>query len=159
MKDIQDIPYTIRWAEAQDWQPVMQLVWRTFMRFEAADYTEEGIANFQDFLTNGKIYRMFLKGQYPMLVALDGSRIIGQISVRCRNFISLLFVDESYHRRGVGRALIENMAVYLKDCGEVFMSVKAAPYAVDFYRKVGFHAYAPEESFSGIRVTSMERFL
>ena len=159
MKDIQDIPYTIRWAEAQDWQPVMQLVWRTFMRFEAADYTEEGSANFQDFLTNGKIYRMFLKGQYPMLVALDGSRIIGQISVRCRNFISLLFVDESYHRRGVGRALIENMAVYLKDCGEVFMSVKAAPYAVDFYRKVGFHACAPEESFSGIRVTSMERFL
>ena len=97
MGNIRDIPYTIRWAKPEDWPETMQMVWRTFMRFEAADYTEEGVINFQDFLTNGKIYQMFLNGRYPMLIALDGEKIIGEISVRGRNFISLLFVDEEYH--------------------------------------------------------------
>ena len=56
MSNILDIPYTIRWAKPEDWPETMQMVWQTFMRFEAADYTEEGVINFQDFLTNGKIY-------------------------------------------------------------------------------------------------------
>ena len=29
------------------------------------------------------------------------------------------------------------------------MSLKAAPYAVDFYRKLGFHAVHEEEAFLG----------
>jgi ribosomal protein S18 acetylase RimI-like enzyme len=42
--------------------------------------------------------------------------------------------------------------------GEKFMSLKAAPYAVDFYKKLGFKIVKPEEDYSGIRVTSMEKF-
>ena len=52
------------------------------------------------------------------------------------------------------------MCEYLKkEAGERYMSLKAAPYAVDFYRKLGFHAVHGEEAFSGIRVTPMEKFL
>lgn len=153
------VPYEIRWARPEDWQETMEMIWKTFMRFEACDYTEEGISNFRDFITDGKIYKMFLEGAYKMLIVLDGEKIIGQISVRCRNHISLLFVDEAYHRQGVGRALIQEMAKHLKENRELFMSVKAAPYAVGFYRKTGFHICSPEEEFSGIRVTSMEKFL
>ena len=40
MSNIRDIPYTIRWAKPEDWPETMQMVWRTFMRFEAADYTD-----------------------------------------------------------------------------------------------------------------------
>ncbi len=154
------MPYKIRWARSEDWQEIMEMVWRTFMEFEASDYTEEGILNFRDFITNGKIFQMFEKGTYPMLVATDGEKIIGQISVRNRNHISLLFVDRNYHKQGVGRSLILSMAEFLKkECGEIYMSVKAAPYAVGFYRRCGFHACAPEEEYSGIRVMPMEKFL
>ena len=52
-----------------------------------------------------------------------------------------------------------NMCDYLKaEVGERYMSVKASPYAVNFYKKLGFHAIRPEEEYSGIRVTSMEKF-
>ncbi len=52
------------------------------------------------------------------------------------------------------------MCEYLKkEAGERYMSLKAAPYAVEFYRKLGFHAVHEEEAFSGIRVTPMEKFL
>lgn len=154
------VPYEVRWATPEDWTATMDMIWKTFMRFEAEDYTEEGIANFRDFITDGRIYRMFLEGSYLMLIALDKGKVIGAVSVRNGNHISLLFVEEKYHRKGVGRELIKQMGDFLKrERKELFMSVKAAPYALGFYRRIGFHICSPEEEFSGIRVTSMEKFL
>ena len=110
--------YEIRWAEDKDWIPAMHMIWKTFLKYEAVDYTEEGIRNFHEFIT------------------------------------------DEYHHRGVGRSLMGRMCEYLiKEAGERYMSLKAAPYAVDFYRKLGFHAVHEEEAFSGIRVTPMEKFL
>ena len=126
----------------------------------AYDYTEEGIRNFYDFITDEHLYKSFLQGRYQMMVALDGERVIGAASVRNYNHLSLLFVDEEYHHRGIGRDLMRRMCEYLKkEEGERYMSLKAAPYAVEFYRKLGFHAVHEEEAFSGIRVTPMEKFL
>lgn len=160
MKECTEFPYQIRWAAAADWEETMNMIWKTFLRFEAEDYTPEGIANFRSFISDGQIYQMFLEGNYLMMVALDAERIIGAISVRSRNHISLLFVDEAYHKKGVGRALVSAMAEYLrKERKQLFMSVKAAPYAVGFYRRLGFHSCSPEQEYSGIRVTSMEKFI
>lgn len=150
----------IRWASPEDWQSTMKMIWKTFMKYEADDYSEEGIENFYDFLTNGRIYRMFLEGTYLMMIALHENRVIGVISVRNGNHISLLFVDEEYHHKGVGSELMRRMGEYLKySKNEVYVTVKAAPYAVGFYRRLGFHVCSPEQEFSGIRVTSMEMFL
>lgn len=153
------IPYAIRWAEPEDWSPAMKMVWKTFLKFEAVDYTEEGIKNFLDFITDQKLYQSFLNGEYQMMIALDSERIIGVASVRSRNHLSLLFVDEQYHRQGVGKSLLKKMCEYLKnEEGERYISLTAAPYAVNFYRKLGFRVVKPEEEISGIRVTSMEKF-
>lgn len=153
-------PYYIRWARADEWEEIMDMVWRTFMRFEAGDYSEEGIANFRDFITDPRLFHMFMNGQYATMIAEYDGKIIGQISVRNGNHISLLFVDEAYHRQGVGRELIHRMADFLiRDRDAHSMTVEAAPCAVEFYRKVGFRICSPEEEYSGIRVTSMEKFL
>lgn len=160
MSEMNEIPYEIRWAKPEDWDETMNMVWKTFMEFEAPDYSEEGIRNFRDFITDGMIHRMFLAGNYPMLVAVEDGRIVGAISVRNCNRISLLFVDAAYHKRGIGRALVDRMSRYLKEeKQELYVSVMAAPYAVGFYRTLGFYAYSPEEQFAGIRVTSMEKIL
>lgn len=42
--------YEIRWAEDKDWIPAMHMIWKTFLKYEAVDYTEEGIRNFHEFL-------------------------------------------------------------------------------------------------------------
>lgn len=151
-------PYEVRWAKESEWTPAMQMIWRTFLRFEGKDYSQEGIKNFYDFITDDKLYVAFLKGEYQMMVALDGKKVIGAGSIRSRNHLSLLFVDEDYHRRGVGRAILTSLCDYLKrEEGERYMSLKAAPYAVNFYRRLGFHTVRPEEEYSGIRVTAMEK--
>lgn len=59
---------------------------------------------------------------------------------------------------GVGRAILTAVCDYLKqEAGEKYISLKAAPYAVNFYRRLGFRAVRPEEEYSGIRVTEMEK--
>jgi len=154
-----EIPYEIRWAKPEEWSPAMRMIWKTFLIFEGKDYTKEGIKNFYDFITDTELYESFLQGKYQMMVALDGSRIVGAGSVRSRNHLSLLFVDEAYHHRGIGTAIMKALGTYLRDeLGERYMSLNASPYAVDFYRTLGFRAIRPEETYSGIRVTSMELF-
>ncbi len=150
-------PYTIRWALPEDWDPAMDMVWRTFLKFEGRDYSQEGIDNFDTFIHDGTLRKLFLNGRYQVLVALDGIRVVGLASVRNGNHLSLLFVDENYHRQGIGRELMRGLCYYLKkEVGERSMTLTAAPYAVDFYKKLGFYALRPEEQVSGIRVTSME---
>ncbi len=154
-----DFPYDIRWARVEEWEPAIKMIWRTFLRFEATDYSEEGIQNFLDFITDEKLFHSFLRGDYQMLVALDHDRVVGAASVRNRNHLSLLFVDEAYHRQGIGRRLLDCFCRYLRtEVGEHYMSLNAAPYAVGFYRRVGFREVRPEEEVGGIRVTSMEKY-
>lgn len=152
------IPYEFRWARTEEWTPAIRMIWKTFMKFEGKDYTEEGIRRFFDFLTDEELYISFLKGEYRLMVAVDGGNIVGAGSVRNRNCLSLLFVHEAYHYRGIGSTLLEKLCHYLKtEEGERYMFLQAAPYAVNFYRKQGFRAVHPEMEISGIRVTPMEK--
>ncbi len=98
--------YQIRSAYRDDWQDAMGLAWKTFLRFEADVYTAEGVKNFENFITDSTLYRMFIMGAYQMFVAVADGGIVGMITLRDSQHISLLFVDERYHRQGIGRALL-----------------------------------------------------
>jgi ribosomal protein S18 acetylase RimI-like enzyme len=96
-------------------------------------------------------------GAYQMFVALDHSRIIGMITLRDTSHISLLFVDEQYHRQGVGRALMNYLTGYMADeMGIRRVTVNASPYGVGFYHKLGFRDLRSEEQRDGIIYTPME---
>ena len=158
--DHENFPYEIRWMKPEEWDETMEMVWRTFMKFEAVDYSAEGIKNFYAFLHDGELHRMYREGKYPIIVALDQGKVVGEVSARNGNFVSLLFVEEAYHGQGIGSELLRAMGEFMKkECHEIFMTVKAAPYAVGFYRKQGFRISRPEEQIAGIRVTPMEKFL
>lgn len=148
----------IRRADIHDWDKAIALAWRTFLKFEAKDYGQEGIDSFRDFLTDAMMHRMFLMGEYPVFVALDGEEHVGMISLRNKKHISLLFVEERYQRRGIGRKLIENLEKYIKmEYMETKITVNAAPYAVGFYHQIGFEDVAPQLSKDGIIYTPMEK--
>ena len=89
----------------------------------------------------------------------SGVPILGTVTRPCTVYKT---GDKSFSiilTQGLNRQ-IRRMCEYLKkEEGERYMSLKAAPYAVEFYRKLGFHAVHEEEAFSGIRVTPMEKFL
>ena len=151
------IEYQIRSAYRDEWDDAMALAWKTFLRFEADVYSQEGVKHFEDFITDTTLHRMFIMGAYQMFVALDRDKIVGMITLRNSTHISLLFVDEQYHRRGIGRALIEHLRNYLlTEVGVSYVTVNASPDGVDFYHKVGFQDLRPEEEKDGIIYTPMK---
>lgn len=148
--------YSIRVACEKDWEEAMELAWRTFLKFEAKDYKPEGIESFQDFICDQWLKKMFLKGEYLMLLAMEEEKIIGLITLRNGYHISLLFVDGEYHRQGVGSALIGALESYLlKETKIRYLTVNSAPYAVEFYHKIGFRDLAEEQEQEGILYTPM----
>ena len=152
--------YEFRMALEKDWEPAMKLAWETFLVFEATEYTEEGIESFRDFISDQWLKKMFLSGQYQMFVALDNEKLIGFITIRNEHHISLLFVDKEYHYQGLGRTLIQKVGDYLiTEMGVDYMTVDSAPYAVEFYHKLGFWDLAPVQHKQGIIYTSMKKNL
>lgn len=152
-----EISYRIRSAYRNEWEDAMSLAWRTFMKFEADVYTPEGVKNFENFITDSTLYRMFIMGSYQMFVALDGEKIVGMLTVRGTDYISLLFVDEKYHRHGIGRALLQYLFHYLlTETLAERVVVNAAPYGLEFYHRMGFRDLGPEEKKDGIIYTPME---
>lgn len=149
--------YEIRFAYNEEWQEAMTIAWKTFLKFEACDYSERGIQSFQEFITDETLRKMFIKGEYRLLVALKDKKIVGIISVRDGSHISLLFVDEMFHKKGIGRLLVNTLGKYLKqEEGKTKMTVNAAPYAIGFYHKLGFVDIQTEQETDGIRYTPME---
>lgn len=155
-----ETPYQIRSAYRDEWQDAMALAWKTFLRFEADVYTPEGVKNFQNFITDSTLHRMFIMGAYQLFVALDHSKVIGMITLRDSTHISLLFVDEMYHRQGIGRGLIKYLTEYLlSEVGASKVTVNVSPYGVEFYHKLGFTDIRSEEMKDGIIYTPMEFIL
>ncbi len=148
----------IRKAVMADWEETMAMTWKTFLKFEAKDYGVEGVNNFRQFISDPMLRRMFLIGTYHMYVATHQEKIIGMVSLRDKNHISLLFVDEAYHKMGIGRRLIDTIGAFSKEeYGKEEITVNAAPYGFGFYKKLGFCSISPLMTNGGITYTSMKK--
>lgn len=147
----------IRYLKPEEWDDAMALAWKIFLRFEAGEYTEEGIHSFLDLISDERLKRLFEFGEYPVYAAFEGNKMVGMISLRNINHISLLFVSDEYHWRGIGRGLIEAMKQHVRRDGRKnTITVNAAPYAVGFYHAVGFEDTDGETTQNGIIFTPME---
>ena len=125
-------------ARTDEWESAMELAWRTFLKFEAPVYTREGTEHFLEFISGEQLYKMFLCGEFKMIVARDGERIVGVACLRAGHHISRLFVEHMYHRFGIGKRLVATLQRMCSDGNSVQLTVNAAPYAIGFYEKLGF---------------------
>ena len=125
-------------ARKDEWESAMEVAWRTFLKFEAPEYTKSGTEHFLEFISGEQLYKMFLCGEYKLMVARDGERVIGVASLRAGGHVSLLFVDERYHGQGIGRKLVSALQSNYLAGGSIQLTVNAAPYAVGCYEKLGF---------------------
>lgn len=147
----------IRYLKPEEWDDAMALAWKMFLRYEAGEYAEEGIHGFLDLISDERLKRLFEFGEYPVYAAFDGQTMVGMISLRNINHISLLFVSDSYHRQGIGTRLIKEMKAHVRrDARRDKITVNAAPYAVGFYHAVGFADTGGETTQNGIIFTPME---
>lgn len=149
-----------REAKIEEWDEAMNLAWSTFLKYDAPDYTPEGIENFRRFVQSGTLKNVFLAGDYLLFVAVLDEKIVGIISLREKNHISLLFVDDKYHKMGIGCGLIKALRDFMRNVSDqAYITVNAAPYAEQFYHKVGFIDRGLKITTDGITYTPMELFI
>ena len=78
-------------------------------------------------------------------VVLDGDKIIGCAMTASRHNVSYIwgmYIQKAYQRRGIGRALMQQIAAQLPDKGMVELSVlKSSEPARKFYEKLGFKSH------------------
>ncbi len=148
--------YEIREAQASEWDHAMNLAFKVFLKYEAPEYGKQGTDEFARFVTDPMLKKMFLAGNYKLFVAVSEDGIIGIISLRGGNHISLLFVEPGYHMKGIGSALIEYAVDYLsKESLYSSMTVNSSPYATEFYHTLGFEDTGVQMRADGIIYTPM----
>lgn len=150
----------IQKGKEEDWEDAMLLAYRTFQKYVASGYTEEGVNNFVDFISDQHLFRMFMVGEYHLWVAKDEEgNIIGMGSLRSGNHISLLFVDENYLRMGIGTAIINVMEEYVKEINKDSITVNASPFGIPFYHSIGFEDTGKQTVNGGMTITPMRKLL
>ena len=127
----------------------LDLIQKTFLRFEAPDYSAEGIKSFESFIGNEEqMARLTMYGAY------SDDALMGIIAARDEGrHICLFFVDEKYQRKGIGRMLWEYLKIQSKADK---ITVNSSPYAVEVYHRLGFKDLCEEQLTDGMRYTPME---
>lgn len=138
----------IRKLSVNEREGALTLVLSVFMQYEAPDYTEQGIESFVKSMKN-KDFTNALE----FYGAIQNQELIGVLATRNNgNHIALLFVKGEYHKQGIGRKLFQTV---INLSTENKMAVNSSPYAIGFYRKVGFLPDRDEQVIDGIRFTPM----
>lgn len=149
--------YTIRELDISSLKEALRLTWDVFAEFEAPEYSRDGIQEFKDFIRYKAIKRKMLNEGYSMWGCYDDERIVGVLASKPPCHISLLFVDRQYHRKGIASALFGKMLERYRINGDYLeITVNSSPYAIEFYRKLGFAAVDTEKTVNGIRFTPMK---
>ncbi|MBN1384202.1 MAG: GNAT family N-acetyltransferase [Elusimicrobia bacterium] len=138
---------------------VFALVERTFREFVGSDYSQEGVDTF--FRTMTPEFIREHKNHFIM-VAKNGSKIVGMINIRSYSHICLFFVDRAWHRKGIGRTLLDKTLEHCRINAPAVTKItaNASPYSVPIYEKLGFLRMSSEELIhQGMRYNPMAKEL
>ena len=139
---------TIREIKKDEYQNTIDLVYDVFNKYEAPNYTEEGVKEFvktihdEIFISSLTIYGAFVEDD---LVGMIATRNNGE-------HIALFFVDDRYQNRGIGKRLFEYI-LDKTDCEKI--TVNSSIYARDIYHRFGFKDIDEEKSVNGLRFIPM----
>ena len=146
----------IRPLDPQDWDQATMLIWRVFLRCNAADYEQEGIKSFLNFISDENLRRFCSIGEFECYGAYLGSRLTGVCLMRRVGHISLLFIDTEYHKKGIGKSFVKYVSDVARSKGRIRLTVNATPFGMDFYHKLGFKDTDTQQIKEGIRYVPME---
>lgn len=136
-----------------DLESLSSLVLNSFDKFVAPDYSQEGVKTFYGFFDQGRLLEKTLEMGDSIFIAKENNEITGLLATRNKSHISLLFVDEKYQKRGVGRELFN---IFCESLETNKITVNSSPFAEKIYEKLGFNKISPVQEKDGIRFIAME---
>jgi predicted GNAT family N-acyltransferase len=140
----------IRPIEPADVTIVHNLVERTALRSIFGDLEDQGHTSLQEY--NGiRALREHMQRRHHQWVALSGDVLIGVMEVRDPNHLSMLYVEASHDRQGVGHQLLTTALAECKQTTVIAkITVNSSRYAQLFYARHGFWQEGEETTTNGV---------
>ncbi len=130
---------------------VSNLVARSFNEFIAPGFSEEGIDEFFKY-ANPRSLAKRSEGSHFVLVAEADGEIAGMIEIRELKHVSMLFVDKTHHRKGIGKRLFRLALgrIMSEESPPETVTVHSSRFAVPFYESLGFTKTSEEKIIYGV---------
>lgn len=131
---------------------VSNLVARSFNEFIAPGFSEEGVEEFFKYANHRALLKRTEGGNHFVLVAEREGMSVGMIEIKERRHISMLFVDKSFHRKGIARGLLMLALEDIRSGAAIpeKITVNSSPFAVSFYERAGFKPTSETKTIHGI---------
>ena len=102
---------TVLRLDVSDLSEVKELIKKVFMRFEAPEYSDEGVAHFMTYLDE-KLEKEIVIEQLQLWGTKIDQQLVGVLAIRSGKHVALLFVDEAYHRQGIAKKMYQACLLY-----------------------------------------------
>ena len=144
-------PIVVRQISPGEERALSALVDRVFSHDVAPHYAPEGVAEFLRYATATGLRDRQGRGHVVLVAIRDGS-LVGMIEVRGHGHISLLFVESTRQREGIGRALLSEALLLCRaqPSAAAEITVNSSPNAVEAYSAFGFLPTSELEVKNGI---------
>ena len=135
----------------------LKLVWDVFEKYDMPDYEEMGVKTFRHFIEYDSMRDRVRGGEMQFWGCYINNYLVGVIALRQGQHISLLFVRDKFHHLGIAAKLLRVAVAAVENAHPPIraVTVNSSPYAVEFYKKMGFKPLGEEKKADGIRFTSM----
>jgi len=152
--------FFLRTLTEADAEAASQLAQESFAEFVAADWTPEACERFHAHSTPD-VLRQSLQSSSFTAGAFVGASMVGFILMPQPSFVRMLFVKRGAMRQGIGGQLWESARTHtaLSFPKVATVELNASPYAIAFYRRIGFVAISAEYLREGSRATRMACWL
>lgn len=150
----------IRPAEPSDVLFMSDLIDRLLRKYVLKDCTPEGRSLLLASIAPDALSKLMAEG-YQYHVCAAGTDVFGVVAMRNAGHLHHLFVADSVRGTGLGRRLWEAArdAICIHGTAPPVFTVNSTPYAVGFYRKLGFLETGPQETRNGIPMQPMRYVL
>ncbi|MFA7570291.1 MAG: GNAT family N-acetyltransferase [Sulfurimonadaceae bacterium] len=142
------INYCIKEAQTLDALRLSQLI------HELTPYIfEEEVPQwFEEELSKESFEKRILSTEYDHFIYVQENKIVGFIAIKDKNRLFHLFVDSKYHKKGIAKALWDN----IKEQYDVSnMSVNSSRYAIKIYESFGFKINGEQSKYLGLTYQPM----
>ncbi|MGD8329524.1 MAG: GNAT family N-acetyltransferase [Acidobacteriota bacterium] len=135
---------------------VSDLAMRSFDAFVGHEFSEEGVAAYAEYAAADALRARQGHDHFTLVARVDGE-LAGMIELRHGEHLSMLFVDDAFHRRGIGGKLYDAALERLRheDPDLEQITVNASRYGVPAYERLGFVVSGEEQTVNGITFTPM----
>ena len=135
----------------------LHLVWDVFIRENAGSCTQQGIEEFARFIKMENFMPLVERGEMIVFGVVEGQELGGIGAVQSDGHISLLFVRPDLRRRGIAKALVNEMCRFCTmQLALMRITVNASVVSTEAYHHMGFRDLAPVQEKDGIRFVPME---